>query len=163
MSAKDEIKRIDAALEALRSDKSITDERANWEYRSLQSQRKSAVAVRARERELEDRYKPHRYIVKCKGCGGAATSALLTLDRETERWPNRYDRWVDEYGVRYITTQNDYRPIIPCRKCGQRYFGKEVRGVYNPDIVCNAKCQAAKGPNCECSCGGEQHGKAWGG
>lgn len=161
MSAADTLKRIDAALAALRTDKGMTDSEAERRYSSLQHERKGALAVRAREQELADRYEPHYYLVNCKECK-TGTRVKLTLDREAERW-NRLDRWVDDHGVRYGTTKSDYRPVIACRQCGAKYFGKEVQGTYNPDIVCNAKCQAAKGPNCECSCGGESHGKAWGG
>lgn len=161
MSASDTLKRIDAALAALRTDKTITDSEAERKYASLQHERKGALAVRAREQELADRYEPHYYLVNCKACK-TGTRVKLTLDREAERW-NRLDRWADDQGARYSTNKGDYRPIVPCRKCGKRYFGKEVVGVYNPDIECNAKCQSAKGPNCECKCKGLNHGKAWGG
>jgi hypothetical protein len=33
-------------------------------------------------------------------------------------------------------------------------------GVTVPEIKCNARCQNAVGPSCDCSCGGENHGRS---
>lgn len=38
---------------------------------------------------------------------------------------------------------------------------QQVEGSYSDKIVCGPKCMASKGPTCECSCGGQNHGKAW--
>jgi hypothetical protein len=35
---------------------------------------------------------------------------------------------------------------------------RKVRGVYSPHRKCGARCRAATGPNCECQCGGTNHG-----
>lgn len=35
----------------------------------------------------------------------------------------------------------------------------EVRGTYNAAIKCGARCLSAKCGDCECSCGGANHGK----
>ena len=35
---------------------------------------------------------------------------------------------------------------------------EQVHGVYNPDIKCGGRCRSSKGPSCECSCGGANHG-----
>jgi len=40
------------------------------------------------------------------------------------------------------------------------FLCKRIEGVYNDGIKCNAKCMNATGPNCECSCAGENHGGA---
>jgi len=37
---------------------------------------------------------------------------------------------------------------------------KRIEGVHNAGIACNAKCVNATGPNCECSCAGDNHGGA---
>lgn len=39
---------------------------------------------------------------------------------------------------------------------------KLLRGKFSAAIACNAKCMGAHGPACECSCGGANHGKAFG-
>jgi hypothetical protein len=36
-----------------------------------------------------------------------------------------------------------------------------VKGVHNADKTCNARCVAATGMDCECSCAGQQHGAAY--
>jgi hypothetical protein len=50
---------------------------------------------------------------------------------------------------------------VPCRGCGRLRTAKIVRGVYNPNKKCNAKCIFAMGHNCECACGGKNHGKGF--
>lgn len=35
---------------------------------------------------------------------------------------------------------------------------KRIEGTYNPQKSCDARCMNATGPNCECSCGGANHG-----
>ncbi|AYR00085.1 hypothetical protein PBI_NEBKISS_153 [Mycobacterium phage Nebkiss] len=35
----------------------------------------------------------------------------------------------------------------------------QLQGRTNPDKECNGVCMAAIGPSCDCSCGGENHGK----
>lgn len=37
---------------------------------------------------------------------------------------------------------------------------QQVEGVFNDDVKCGAKCRSSKGPSCECSCGGENHGSS---
>jgi hypothetical protein len=48
-------------------------------------------------------------------------------------------------------------PAATCA-CGKRVKLMPVKGRYNPDVPCNVKCTASKGFNCECSCGGKNHG-----
>jgi len=36
-----------------------------------------------------------------------------------------------------------------------------VAGKHRPDHPCDARCTSARGPNCECSCGGMNHGADW--
>lgn len=38
---------------------------------------------------------------------------------------------------------------------------EQVTGTYNPEIKCGAKCRSSKGPQCDCSCGGKNHGAGW--
>lgn len=44
-----------------------------------------------------------------------------------------------------------------CTPLGTNVVVKMVTGTVS-DRKCDARCQSAKGPNCECSCGGENHG-----
>jgi hypothetical protein len=34
----------------------------------------------------------------------------------------------------------------------------QVKGTTNPAVKCDGRCTHAKGPNCDCSCGGKNHG-----
>lgn len=36
-----------------------------------------------------------------------------------------------------------------------------VNGSYSEEHVCDARCMNAKGPNCDCSCGGANHGRGY--
>lgn len=36
-----------------------------------------------------------------------------------------------------------------------------IKGMVNLDKTCDGRCMNATGPNCECSCGGENHGGAF--
>lgn len=56
-----------------------------------------------------------------------------------------------------------FGPYLPTATCpaGHEMFGKPVRGTLNPEIKCNAKCQGATGHDCECACGGKNHGAAF--
>ncbi len=46
---------------------------------------------------------------------------------------------------------NDYRPV-------QRTISYKVNGSKH---VCDSRCMNAKGGNCECSCGGKNHGRGY--
>jgi len=99
-----------------------------------------------------------RYNGKCKSCSRMHTAVVL---RRTENV-----KVGDEWAYSYLTDQGEtltsagissMGPAATC-VCGKRVKLMPVKGVYNPDVVCNAKCTASKGFNCECSCGGKNHG-----
>jgi len=50
-------------------------------------------------------------------------------------------------------------PAIRCA-CGKLAYGRPIKAIRS-DHACDARCTSAKGHNCECSCGGENHGKDW--
>ena len=47
-----------------------------------------------------------------------------------------------------------------CWDCGRAWKATEVFGSKSAH-KCGAKCIASKGPTCECSCGGENHGASY--
>ncbi len=49
-------------------------------------------------------------------------------------------------------------PLVVC--CGRAITMQPVRGRLAPEHKCDARCEGARGHNCECSCGGANHGKA---
>lgn len=38
------------------------------------------------------------------------------------------------------------------------YQVKQVRGTFKAEVKCDGRCTHAKGSDCECSCGGKNHG-----
>jgi len=54
---------------------------------------------------------------------------------------------------------NDF--ALDCRKCGRAIHANEIRGRYNPNKKCTARCLAATGHDCECSCAGKNHGASF--
>lgn len=112
-----------------------------------------------------------RYIAKCRQCG-TATSALVTpedfrasrmhADTENIRDPEARAAYAARHpsaasGLYWIRGDT----ALNCRQCGRPKWAEPVRGVLRPEIRCNAKCMASKGPQCECSCGGANHGASY--
>lgn len=96
------------------------------------------------------------YLVKCK-CG--------TIRCETwNEWVNAasncsvvvgYRKAVDPWDREQTYNVNaDFR----CSGCGRYFQVTQIRGRVS-EHVCGAKCLASKGPSCECSCGGKNHGR----
>jgi hypothetical protein len=50
--------------------------------------------------------------------------------------------------------------IVECRGCGALRVAKKVYGKFVADKGCDGRCMSATGHNCECSCGGINHGAA---
>lgn len=48
-----------------------------------------------------------------------------------------------------------------CPSCGDRMIGERLAAVFTEE-VCDSRCMGAVGPSCQCACGGENHGAAWG-
>lgn len=44
---------------------------------------------------------------------------------------------------------------------GRKVVAKQVAGVRNDDVKCNARCTSARRADCECSCSGANHGADW--
>lgn len=97
--------------------------------------------------------KPLRYITKKCACG-AVTSALVTPE-----------------DFRAAALDSSEKPLAPgklfrlrgmnalaCRGCGKAKFAYAIQGKFSAKHACNARCLASTGPQCECSCGGQNHG-----
>lgn len=54
----------------------------------------------------------------------------------------------------------DLFAVGTCPKCGSRHFAERViaRLAQASNHKCDARCVHAKGRNCECACGGKNHG-----
>lgn len=53
-------------------------------------------------------------------------------------------------------------PPSACRDCHRPTRGQAIRGRFSAAHRCDARCIYAKGPDCECSCGGANHGAGHG-
>lgn len=82
---------------------------------------------------METTTAPARFLGRCKSCGTR---------------------------VAVVLSHHHTRDLHQC-PCG-RFVGVErVKGVYNPDRVCDPRCTGAVGPKCSCECGGANHGAQW--
>jgi hypothetical protein len=48
-------------------------------------------------------------------------------------------------------------PITHCT-CGRLIYGRPINGKIKASVKCDGRCTGATGPDCECSCGGANHG-----
>lgn len=98
-----------------------------------------------------------RYNGKCKRCGRFHTAMLHKINnvRVPSGW---YPGYQSETGE-ILTGEGTPHvgPAVTC-ECGNRVMLLPVKGITNPDVPCTAKCVNSKGFNCECSCGGKNHG-----
>jgi len=84
-----------------------------------------------------------------------------------QKWGGFRTRITRKWWAIHPSTGREYAfegpPTTPCPECGQHVSGEAIHGVHNDAVPCTAKCVAALGPSCECSCGGRNHGASWGG
>lgn len=98
-----------------------------------------------------------RYTTKpCRTCK-AITSALVTRGAEVTHPTMGWVHATDVAGV--FIANGEAR--IPCRSCGAIRVGRRVFGKVSERHACGARCMASKGFDCECSCGGANHGAAY--
>lgn len=101
---------------------------------------------------------PARYNGRCKRCGQKASVFLVALKPPVA--PGTGDVAVDESGIE-LSFRDGYWVAVPhtCSGGETRTIKlTRVKGVYNPGRECNAKCLSAIGHDCECRCGGKNHG-----
>ena len=86
-------------------------------------------------------------------CGAGRTSATLV---------GHIGNSASEAPVFYGLAANVLNNIcVACRGCGRNRSAELIRGKVSHKHVCGAKCLASKGPTCECSCGGKNHGASY--
>lgn len=100
-----------------------------------------------------------RYITKakCKDCG-IHTSAL-SVGQDARRRKDDPKREAPGPGVYTHARTGSF--VIDCRGCGRAKVVRAVAGKISERHVCGARCMASTGPNCECSCGGQNHGASF--
>lgn len=80
-----------------------------------------------------------RAIINCKACKAVTGKIELTGDAARKA-----------YVWGFVDTN--------CPTCGIFVRAEAVRGYYNPAKPCKTSCVNAKRGDCECSCGGRDHG-----
>lgn len=96
---------------------------------------------------------------KCKHCG-KATSILA--ERTTEKGINGRAVFSTDSGLQALehVIGCDSTILVTCRGCGAWKIARKVLGKVRNDIKCDGRCMSATGHNCECQCGGKNHGAA---
>jgi len=101
------------------------------------------------------------YLGKCKHCGTVTRGESVKVPGAGGTMTDRLDR--DD--VRRVGAVYEHRfgnAALDCRVCGLAVRNlKPIRGTVKPNVACNAKCLSSKGPTCECSCGGKNHGASY--
>ena len=105
---------------------------------------------------------PLRWNGKCHGCGQHHTGLFVRTGEYRGHLGangalfNSEDAQVETTNGE-ILWESDYRLTRMCA-CGARVFLYVVRGKYRAAKKCTARCTAATGHDCECSCAGKNHG-----
>jgi hypothetical protein len=102
-----------------------------------------------------------RFIVRCKEKGCHFTT---TVDV-----PDDYRGTVEQDGATIIITRRYGRGLArlkpPCPVCGGGYGklaeAKAVEATVAEHVRCDPRCTGARGPKCDCECGGANHGAAY--
>lgn len=106
---------------------------------------------------------PVRFILRCRRC--KTTTRVDGHRRQVvRRWWHPTMGMARSVGPEDLTLPDGSRLqlhlVPPCPGCGRAWSTcQRVKGHRVPEIPCGGKCRNAKGPNCDCSCGGENHGR----
>jgi hypothetical protein len=110
--------------------------------------------------------KPTRFTT-LKPCPVCKTStSVLVTEGQNEQFPEVathlrhssvwFRAWIDQAG-RHYPADNGFL-VVPCRGCQKLRHARSVRGKFVESKKCDRRCTGAKGHDCECSCGGHNHG-----
>lgn len=95
-----------------------------------------------------------------RAIAGMARCHRCKTVRRVDGWLEKLTNGRDRFGnQRYVTRET--WPQLAC-SCGHHTQGiQRIQGV-TTDHTCDARCTSARGHQCECSCGGANHGRDWG-
>jgi hypothetical protein len=68
--------------------------------------------------------------------------------------------WIQSCGGGRPTVYGGDTEMGICSTCDKMMSYGVLKAFLNPDHKCDARCTSARGHNCECSCGGVNHGVA---
>jgi hypothetical protein len=100
----------------------------------------------------------NRFNGKCKGCGFKVSLFVVSIRYNGER---RDYVAVDENGQEHGSWDNGVVRMAHVCATHFRLTLHPVQGKLAPEHICNAKCMASIGFQCECSCGGKNHGASF--
>ena len=104
-------------------------------------------------------------IYNCKNCKkgkrveyplGNRSNGFYRLDTRG----NRVDAgvWIQACGGGRPTEYGGDVEFGICPSCHRLMSYGQLKAFLNPECPCDARCTGARGHNCECSCGGANHG-----
>ena len=106
-------------------------------------------------------------IYNCKRCkiGKRVEYPLGTRDGGFYRLGMKGERiesgiWIQSCGGGHPTVYGGDTEFGLCHQCGRMMIYGQLKGYMRPEVPCDARCTGARGHNCECSCGGANHGVA---
>jgi hypothetical protein len=108
----------------------------------------------------------HTIIYNCKSCRrgkrvdyplGNARNGFSRIDSKGKAVPAAV--WIQSCGGGKPTVYGGDTEMGIC-SCGKMMTFGALKAHLNPDHKCDARCTSARGHNCECSCGGANHGVA---
>ena len=100
-----------------------------------------------------------RYNGKCTPCA-RRFSVLAETNGQRVHVPGwgMADQYVTDGGALLTQYSNIDAVIVPCPGCGKSKIAQPVLGKFRADKKCDGRCLAATGHQCECACGGKNHG-----
>ena len=101
-------------------------------------------------------------IIRCK-CATARVTVEVSAGGSLIG--NDQNAWVQaaqsgSYAVERLPGGWNRNDAFGCLGCGRAFKVTTIRGR-RTGHTCDARCMASKGPSCECSCGGKNHGGAY--
>ena len=105
-------------------------------------------------------------IYNCKRCKrgrrvdyplGNSKQGFYRVDAAGNRIPSAV--WIAARVRGFIEYGGDTEHGI-CPSCFRAMDYGQLKAYLKPEHKCDARCTGARGPNCECSCGGANHGIA---
>lgn len=98
-----------------------------------------AAGMSAEADELLDAVRAKRWMAICRSCD----SVMTTMIRPSQ--------------LNALRARGE-EVVLACTYCGQPRKAKPIEGTYSEHRECNDACMFARGPVCDCSCGGANHG-----
>ena len=100
----------------------------------------------------------NRYSCKCKLCKSKWTSELSDRVAVAKAHADKCEL--------YRTRYSNRRKLFPSQSEDSEHYQMscmymthiQITGHFNAEVKCDGRCTSATGHNCECSCGGKNHG-----